>query len=193
MTQLKVSSILEGSVRKAGNRLRITAQLINVDDGFHLWSERYDRTMDDVFEVQDEITQSVVEKLKVKLLGGADTPLVKRPTDNVEAYNLILQGRYHLVRATEATLEKGLACFTQALALEPTYAQAQAGIATVQVFRGMVSLAAPHTVMPEAKEAALGALALDETAADAHLALAYVGPVTVRRRAIYVCADRDGE
>ena len=173
-TQLKVSSILEGSVRKAGNRLRITAQLINVDDGFHLWSERYDRTMDDVFEVQDEITQSVVEKLKVKLLGGADTPLVKRPTDNVEAYNLILQGRYHLVRATEATLEKRLACFTQALALEPTYAQAQAGIATVQVFRGMVSLAAPHTVMPEAKEAALGALALDETAADAHLALAYV-------------------
>ena len=172
-TQLKVSSILEGSVRKAGNRLRITAQLINVDDGFHLWSERYDRTMDDVFEVQDEITQSVVEKLKVKLLGGADTPLVKRPK-NVEAYNLILQGRYHLVRATEATLEKGLACFTQALALEPTYAQAQAGIATVQVFRGMVSLAAPHTVMPEAKEAALGALALDETAADAHLALAYV-------------------
>ena len=62
-TQLKVSSILEGSVRKAGNRLRITAQLVNVDDGFHLWSERYDRTMDDVFEVQDEITQSVVEKL----------------------------------------------------------------------------------------------------------------------------------
>ena len=111
-TQLKVSSILEGSVRKAGNRLRITAQLINVDDGFHLWSERYDRTMDDVFEVQDEITQSVVEKLKVKLLGGADTPLVKRPK-NVEAYNLILQGRYHLVRATEATLEKGLACFTR--------------------------------------------------------------------------------
>ena len=173
-TQLKVSSILEGRVRKAGNRLRITAQLVNVDDGFHLWSERYDRTMDDVFEVQDEIARTVVEKLKVKLLGGATTPLVKRPTDNVEAYNLVLQGRYHLVRATEAALEKGLACFTQALALEPTYAQAQAGIASVRVFRGMVSLAAPHTVMPEAKEAALRALALDETAADAHLALAYV-------------------
>ena len=173
-TQLKVSSILEGSVRKAGNRLRITAQLVNVDDGFHLWSERYDRTMDDVFEVQDEIARTVVEKLKVKLLGGADTPLVKRPTDNVEAYNLILQGRYHLVRATEAALEKSLACFTQALALEPTYAQAQAGIAWVQVFRGMVSLAAPHTVMPEAKEAALRALALDETAADGHLVLGFV-------------------
>ena len=171
---LKVGAVLEGSVRKSGNRLRVTAQLINVSDGYHLWSEQFDRTMDDVFEVQDEITQSVVEKLKVKLLGGADAPLVKRPTDNVEAYNLILQGRYHLLRATEAALEKSLACFTQALALEPTYALAQAGIATVHVFRGMVSLAAPHTVMPKAKEAALRALALDETAADAHLALAYV-------------------
>ena len=173
-TRLNVGAVLEGSVRKAGNRLRVTTQLVNVSNGYHLWSERFDRDMDDVFEVQDEITQSVVEKLKVKLLGGADTPLVKRPTDNVEAYNLILQGRYHLVRATEAALEKSLACFTQALALEPTYAQAQAGIASVHVFRGIVSLAAPHTVMPEAKEAALRALALDETAADAHLALAYV-------------------
>ena len=171
---LNVKTVLEGSVRTAGNRLRVMAQLINIADGYHLWSERYDRTMDDVFEVQDAITQSVVEKLKVKLLGVADAPLVKRPTDNLEAYNLVLQGRYHLLRATEAALEKSLACFTQALALEPTYAQAQAGIATVHVFRGMVSLAAPHTVMPEAKEAALRALALDETAADAHLALAYV-------------------
>ena len=173
-TRLNVGAVLEGSVRKAGNRLRVTTQLINVSNGYHLWSERFDRDMDDVFEVQDQITQSVVEKLKVKLLEGADTPLVKRPTDNVEAYNLILQGRYHLVRTTEAALEKSLACFTQALALEATYAQAQAGIALVQVFRGMVSLAAPHTVMPEAKEAALRALALDETAADAHLVLAYV-------------------
>ncbi len=172
--KLNVRTVLEGSVRKAGKRLRINAQLINTNDGYHLWSERFDRDMDDVFEVQDEITQSVVEKLKVKLLGGAATPLVKRPTDNVEAYNLILQGRYHLVRATEAALEKSLACFTQALALEPTYAQAQAGIALVQVFRGMVSLAAPRTVMPKAKEAALRALALDETAADAPLVLAYV-------------------
>ena len=121
---LNVGAVLEGSVRKAGNRLRVTTQLINVSNGYHLWSERFDRDMDDVFELQDQITQSVVEKLKVKLLGGADTPLVKRPTDNVEAYNLILQGRYHLVRATEAALEKSLACFTQALALEPTYAQA---------------------------------------------------------------------
>ena len=82
--KLNVKTVLEGSVRKAGNRLRVNAQLINADDGYHLWSERYDRDMDDVFAVQDEITQSVVRKLKVKLLGAGDTPLVKRPTDNVE-------------------------------------------------------------------------------------------------------------
>ena len=173
-TQLKVSAILEGSVRKAGNRLRIAAQLINVGDGFHLWSERYDRDMDDVFAVQDEIAHSVVEKLKVKLLGTADKPLVRKPTGNLEAYNLVLQGRYYSVRATGAALEKSLACFTQALALEPAYAQAHAGIALVHAIQAIVSLAAPHTVMSEGKEAALKALALDETVADAHAALAVV-------------------
>ena len=172
--ELHVGAVLEGSVRKAGNRLRITAQLINVGDGFHLWSERYDRNMDDIFAVQDDIARTVVEKLKVKLLGGTDTLLVKRPTDNVEAYNLVLQGRYHANRTTRAASEKAIECFTQALALEPTYAQAQAGIARVQVVRALVSLAAPQSVMPEAKEAALKALALDETMADAHELLGIV-------------------
>ena len=172
--KLDVTSVLEGSVRKVGNRLRVTAQLIKVSDGYHLWSERYDRDMDDVFAVQDEIAQSVVQKLKVKLLGAGDTPLVKRPTDNVEAYNLVLQGRYHAVRSTGAALEKALACFTQALAMEPTYAQAQAGIAFAQAIRALVNVAAPHALMPEAKEATLKALALDETAADAHVSLAVV-------------------
>ena len=82
--KLNVKTVLEGSVRKAGNRLRVNAQLINAADGYHLWSERYDRDMADVFAVQEEIAHSVVEKLKAKLLGAADTPLVKRPTDNLE-------------------------------------------------------------------------------------------------------------
>ena len=172
--KLRVKTILEGSVRKAGNRLRINTQLINAEDGYHLWSERYDRDMDDVFVVQDEIAHSVVEKLKVKLLRAADTPLVKRPTDNLEAYNLVLQGRYHTFRFIGTAFERALECFTHALALEPTYAQAQAGIALVHTTRAVLSLAAPHTVMPGAKEAALKALALDETVADAHFALACV-------------------
>ena len=100
---LKVGAVLEGSVRKAGNRLRVTAQLINVRDGCHLWSERYDRDMDDIFAVQDDIARTVVEKLKVKLLGVVDEPLVARPTDNLEAYNLYLQGRYYCTRLGRGT------------------------------------------------------------------------------------------
>ena len=145
--------MLEGSVRKAGNRLRVTAQLINVSDGYHLWSDRYDRDLDDVFEVQDEIARAVVDKLKVKLLGEQDVPVIKRPTDNLEAYHLVLKGRYHTLRLTGPALEKGLECFTQALAVEPAYAQAHAGIALVQTLRAYIS-AAPQQVMPQAKEAA---------------------------------------
>ena len=173
-SRLKVGAVLEGSVRKAGNRLRVTAQLINVSDGYHLWSERYDRDMDDVFAVQDEIAKAVVDKLKVKLLGEQDVPVIKRPTESLEAYNLCLKGRYYLVRLAGPAFEKGLECFTQALALEPTYAQAHAGIAQVQAVRAVLSFAAPQTVMPGAKEAALKALAIDETVADAHTALGLV-------------------
>ena len=172
--RLKVGTVLEGSVRKAGNRLRVTAQLINVSDGYHLWSERYDRDMDDVFAVQDEIARSVVEKLKVKLLGEQDAPLVTRPTDNLEAYTLVLKGRYYFTKMSGTALEKGLECFTQALAVEPNYAQAHAGIALVQTLRAFLSFAVPQQVMPMAKEAALKALSIDERVADAHFALAFV-------------------
>ena len=172
--KLNVKTVLEGCVRKAGNRLRINAQLINTEDGYHLWSERYDRDMDDVFAVQDEIARSVVEKLKVKLLGAADTPLVKRPTANVEAYNLVLQGRYFTVRATGPETEKSLECFTQALALEPAYAQAHAGIAINHAVRSIISHGSPSQLMPAAKEASRKALAIDDTVVDAHTALAFV-------------------
>ena len=150
------------------------AQLINVSDGYQLWSERYDRDMDDVFAVQDEIAQAVVKQLKVRLLGEQDAPLVTRPTDNLEAYTLVLKGRYYFTKMTGTALEKGLECFTQALAVEPAYAQAHAGIALVQTLRAFLSCAVPQQVMPMAKEAALKALAIDETVADAHFALAFV-------------------
>ena len=172
--RLNVKTVLEGSVRKAGNRLRINAQLINAGDGYHLWSERYDREMDDVFAVQDEIARSVVEKLKVKLLGQQGAPIVRRPTDNLEAYNLVLKGRYHATRLTGPALEKGIECYTQALAAEPSYAQAYAGVAMIHVRRAILSFARPHDLMPVAKEAALKGLAIGETVADAHAALAMV-------------------
>ena len=134
--KLGVKTILEGSVRKAGNRLRINAQLIKASDGFHLWSERYDRDMEDIFAVQDEIARAVVQKLKVKLLGARDAPLVKGPNDNLEAYNLYLKGRYHLSRLTSSA--KAVECFTQALAIDPGYALAHAGIASAKLQLGLL-------------------------------------------------------
>ena len=172
--KLNVKTVLEGSVRKAGNRLRVNAQLINTEDGYHLWSERYDREMIDVFEVQDDIARAVVAKLRVKLLGFADEPLVKRPTDNLEAHDLFMKGRYYASRSTGATLEKALECFTQALAIEPGFAKARAGVAQVQAAKGNLSFARPHDVLPQAKAEALKALEVDELVADAHHALALV-------------------
>ena len=170
--RLKVGAVLEGSVRKAGTRLRVTAQLINVGDGFHLWSERYDREMDDVFAVQDEIARAVVEKLKVQLLGEGRGPIVKKPTTNRDAYQQNLMGRYHLLRGlTHESLDRALSCFTEALQVDPNYAEAHVGVGMVHLVRGALSLAAPHTVTPEAKQAALRALALDESLADAHALL----------------------
>ena len=172
--RLKVGAVLEGSVRKAGNRLRITAQLIKVDDGFHLWSERYDRDMDDVFAVQDEIARMVVKKLKVKLLGTADAPLVTRPTDNLDAYNLVLKGRYYYSKLTGPAIEKGLGFFKEALTLAPDYAGAQAGIAVAYAVMATLGWAAPRDVMTKAQEAVRHALALDDSDAFAHAASAQV-------------------
>ena len=110
--KLKVKHVLEGSVRKAGNRLRINAQLINAGDGFHLWSERYDRNMEDVFAVQDDIAAAVVEKLKVQLLGGRGAPLVTPPTANLLAHSLVLRCRYYFSRYTAPALERAVECFS---------------------------------------------------------------------------------
>ena len=172
--KLKVKTVLEGSVRKAGNRLRINAQLINAEDGYHLWSGRFDRDMEDVFAVQDEIARTVVEKLKVKLLGEQDAAMVTRPTENLEAYNLYLRGRYYFLKITGTGYERSLECLHRAVKAEPTYAQAHALIGQVYATRAISSFAAPVQVMPMAKEAVLKALAIDETVADAHLAMAFI-------------------
>ena len=130
--------------------------------------------MDDVFAVQDEIAQSVVEKLKVKLLGEQDAPVIKRPTDNLEAYNLFLEGRYYVAKFTKTNFERSLACFARARALDAGYVQALAGAAHVQTQQAFLGYVAPRDVMPAAKQAAVEALAADETVAAAHIALARI-------------------
>jgi len=172
--ELNVGTILEGSIRRAGNRLRITAQLINVSDGYHLWSERYDREMEDVFEIQDEIASTIVDKLRVKLVGDSKKPLVNRYTENIDAYNLYLQGRYYWNRRTVDGLKKANEFFRKAIETDGNYALAYAGLADSYAFRAWYSGASPKESLEPAKAAAVKALEIDAELAEAHASLAII-------------------
>ncbi len=170
--QLNVGTVLEGSVRKSGNRLRVTAQLINVADGFHIWSERYDREMADVFEIQDDIARSIVDALKVKLVGKAIGELVPGGTTNIEAYNLVLRGRHHWNKRSGPDLEQAEKCLLEAIALEPDYADAHAWLALVFTTMTDYTLRDAATLCEDATRESRIALRLNPDLAEAHLALA---------------------
>jgi len=171
---LHVSTILEGSVRRAGNRLRITVQLVNVTDGYHLWSERYDREMRDIFDVQDEITLAVVDALKVKLLGEEKATVLKRYTHNAEAYQLYLRGRFYTYKRTPKDSQHAIVYFNQAITIDPNYALAFAGLADAYALLSSYGGAPPVEAMPKAREAALKAVLLDNNLAEAHAALGVI-------------------
>jgi serine/threonine protein kinase/Flp pilus assembly protein TadD len=164
--RLNVEHILEGSVRKAGNRIRVTAQLVKASDGYHLWSQRFDREMTDVFAIQDEISQAIVEKLRLRL--AADRPLVKRHTENVEAYNLYLKARYQLFRLTPEGLAKSKEYYEQAVALDPDYALAWQGLAGFSSLLATAGIVPPKAANAQADEAIRKALELDDQLAEAH-------------------------
>ncbi len=132
---LNVSTVLEGSVRKAGNRLRINVQLISVADGYHLWSERYDRNLEDVFEIQEEIALAIVDALKVKLLGDERAVLRKRYTDNAEAYEFYLKGRLWNRRTADG-FKSAIGYFQKAIELDDDYAVAYSGLADYHLLLG---------------------------------------------------------
>ncbi|MBK8313063.1 MAG: protein kinase [Acidobacteria bacterium] len=169
--RLGVSSVLEGSVRKAGNRLRITAQLVNVADGYHLWSERYDRELKDIFDIQDEITLAIVAALKVKLIGDAKAAVLKRYTDNTEVYQLYLKGRYHYSKSTGEGFRNAISFFEQAIEKDPDYAPAHAGLVNVYIFLWISGYVSPNYSVPKALEESAKALAIDDTLPESHLAL----------------------
>ena len=170
--KLDVGKLLEGSVRKAGNKLRITAQLINVSDGYHLWSERYDRELDDVFAIQDEITLAIVDNLKVSLLGGEKAKITKRHTKDLEAYNLYLKGRHFWGIRTGEGFKKAIECYQQALKIDPDYALAYAGLADTFGFLGFFSFLPPEDAFSKCREMATKALAIDNMLSEAHTSLA---------------------
>jgi serine/threonine-protein kinase len=167
--KLRVATVLEGSVRKSGNRLRITAQLINVADGYHLWSERYDREIDDVFAIQDEIARTIADRLKVALSGLAtDEPLVKAATKDMRAYQLYLKGRHLWNRRTKASLEQAVEYFQEAIGRDVEYASAHAGLADAYILLGSYTHMPLREAYGKAKEAVERALELDRTLAEAH-------------------------
>jgi TolB-like protein/class 3 adenylate cyclase/Flp pilus assembly protein TadD len=167
---LGVANILEGSVRKAGNRVRITAQLIHADDGFHMWSETYDRDLTDIFAVQDEISGNIASVLEVQLLGGDETADVvdKSQTTNPEAYTLFLQARFLGRQLTPEALGKSIALFEQALAIDPDYAAAWTGLAGIYANQATQGLRPFDESYKLARQAANRALALDPDYALVH-------------------------
>jgi TolB-like protein/Tfp pilus assembly protein PilF len=172
--KLGVETVLEGSVRKAGNQLRITAQLINAADGYHLWSERYDREMEDIFAIQDDITLAIVDKLKVTLLGGERDAIVKRHTVDLDAYNLYLKGRFFWNRRTEEGYRKGREFFEKAIKKDPTYALAYVGIADCYDLLGWYGHLSPVEAFPKARAAAQKAKEMDATLAEPHASLGWI-------------------
>jgi eukaryotic-like serine/threonine-protein kinase len=171
--KLKVKAVLEGSVRRSGSRIRVTAELINVADGYHLWSERYDREMVDVFAIQDEISRSIVDTLKVKLLGPRDAPLVRPLTEDLEAYTTYLKGRYFWNRRTPDGLRKSIALFREAQTRDPGYAPAFAGEADAYNILGWWADLPPGVAFPAARSAAARAVALAPGLAEAYASQAF--------------------
>ena len=169
---LGVETVLEGSVRKADNKLRITAQLINVADGFRLWSQSFDREMQDVFAIQDDITRAIMAALKLRLASRADQPLVKLPTTSTEAYELYLKGRFFW-NQRGIGLKKAQHYFELALIEDPDYVLAMSGLADTYSLLNWYGYLPPREAIPKATAVAKRALQLDPQLAEAHTSLGF--------------------
>lgn len=173
--QLNVDKILEGSVRKSGNRVRITSQLINAADGYHIWSETYDRNLTDIFEVQDEISGMIANKLRENLLPAQqEEKIVKAQVQNIEAYTCYLKALHFWNKLTPADGRKCIDCCEQAITLEPNYAQAYAMAASAYSYLGSTGQIMPAEAFNIVREYADKALALDSTLAEGYIARATI-------------------
>jgi serine/threonine protein kinase/tetratricopeptide (TPR) repeat protein len=172
--QLNVESVLEGSVQKSGNRLRVTAQLVCVSDGYHLWSERFDRDIKDIFDVQDEISVAVVDKLKVELREGEKEKVTKRHTQNKEAYQLYLKGRYHWNKQGPRDMILAVDFFQRAIDLESSYALPYVGIADVFNILGEFGFIPPREAYLKSRSLLIKAKEIDDSLSDLYCSLAII-------------------
>jgi serine/threonine-protein kinase len=171
--KLGVATVVEGSIRKSGNRLRVSAQLVSAKDGYELWSENYDRELADVFAVQEEIARSIVAALRLRLGHQSDSALAERPTRDLDAYDLYLKGRFAWNQRTGGSMLLAAQYLKQAVERDSSFARAYAGLADASILLPQYSGVLPRVAWPEAKSAALKALVLDSTLAEAHTSLAY--------------------
>jgi serine/threonine-protein kinase len=172
--ELKVRNVVTGSVRKGGDRLRVTVQLIDATDESYIWSEVYDRELRDVFAIQDEISRTIADKFKIRFVGGHGEHPNRHYTNNLDAYNFYLLGRYYWNRRSEATLRRGIEYFEQAIALDPQYAAAFSGMADSYSLLGNYGVLPARSVKAKAMSAAVRAVEIDPTLAEAHTALGHV-------------------
>jgi tetratricopeptide (TPR) repeat protein len=172
--ELNVSAILEGSVRKAGNKIRITIQLVDPETEEQLWSEKYDRDLDDIFAVQSEIAQKVADELEVEIKKAEKLSLGKKATDSKEAYTFYLEGRHFLNTRSEDGLKKAIEKFEKALEHDPQYALAYTGIADSYAVLALLEFLPPKEAFPKARTAAEKALEIDNRLAEAHTSLGVV-------------------
>lgn len=171
--ELEVDAVLEGSIRKAGDTVRVTVQLVSVQSGAQLWASKFDEKASDVFTVEDRVSARVSEELTLNLTGDERKRLARRYTENTEAYQAYLRGRFFWARDRPDMLRKAIEYFQQAIKIDPDYALAYSGLADSYSGLGNVRVGVqpPNEVMPQAKAAALKALELDETLAEAHASL----------------------
>jgi TolB-like protein len=176
--RLRVASILSGSVQRSGNRIRVSAQLVNVSDESQVWSQRYDREMRDFFGIQDEIAHAIVAQLKVKLGSKSGQPLTKRYTQNPEAHSLYLKGHFHYYKLTPAEMEKGRKLLERAVRLDPNHAPAWFSLADAYISGAHFGRISPLQQWPKARAAAARALEADPESAEARAAMGFVTAVS---------------
>jgi DNA-binding winged helix-turn-helix (wHTH) protein/TolB-like protein len=171
----KVDAVLDGRIQRAGDRIRLTVQLIRVSDGGQMWGDTFDEKYTNIFAVEDAVSEQVARSIRLELTGEEQKRLTQRATENSAAYQAYVKGRFFWNKRTTEGLQKGLEYFQEAVALDPAYTQAYAGIADSYALLGLFTVMAPKVAFPKAKEAATKALEMDPELADAHATLGFVG------------------